>query len=91
TDGFGRIGASEPAAWDLGLLLLIVAVEIWSCIRVVPIKYYKHLTPEYSSSIWSMYNFNWYTRVIDRGYKGELKMEQLPEIVDDDRAETIWA
>ncbi|CAN0100738.1 unnamed protein product, partial [Ectocarpus sp. 4 AP-2014] len=50
-----------------------------------------HLTPEYSSSIWSVYNFNWYTRVIDRGFKGELKMEQLPEIVDDDRAETIWA
>ncbi|CBJ26643.1 conserved unknown protein [Ectocarpus siliculosus] len=91
TDGFGGVDASEPAAWDLGLLLLIVAVEIWSCIRVVPIKYYYHLTPEYSSSIWSMYNFNWYTRVIDRGYKGELKMEQLPEIVDDDRAETIWA
>lgn len=38
----------------------------------------KYMTPEYSSSIWSLYNFSWYTRVIDKGFKSELKIEELP-------------
>eukprot|EP00903_Cladosiphon_okamuranus_P011464 g10798.t1 len=90
TDGFGNVNKAEPEAWDLGLLLLILFVEIWSCIRVVPVKRYKYVTPEYSSSIWSLYNFSWYTRVIDKGYKSELKIEELPDLVDDDRAEAVW-
>lgn len=36
------------------------------------------MTPEYSASIWSLYNFSWYTRVIDEAYNKELKIEELP-------------
>ncbi|CAN0354496.1 unnamed protein product [Pylaiella littoralis] len=89
-DGAGNVDSDEPAAWDLGLMLLIVIVEIWSCVRVVPVKYYESLTPEYAASIWSLYNFGWYTRVIDKGFKTELKVEDLPDLVDDDRAESVW-
>lgn len=38
----------------------------------------KHLTSEYSGSIWSVYNFDWYSPIIDKGYKGELQLDDLP-------------
>ncbi|CAM9318351.1 unnamed protein product, partial [Discosporangium mesarthrocarpum] len=89
-DGFGNIEPDELAAWDLGVLLLILFFDLWSCIRRVPVKYYTHTNPEFMSGLWSYLNLNWYTEVIIRGYNKQLQPEDLPEMVDSDRSSNVW-
>ena len=83
--GIAHIGAKQIEPWDVALLLLITGVELYSCIVPVGSKYFENLNSEYASSMWSYFHFNWYTPVINAGYKGDLTVDDLPVLVDYDR------
>ncbi|CAM9514742.1 unnamed protein product, partial [Chrysoparadoxa australica] len=84
------IRAKQLPPYELLVLSLITVFEGWSCIRRVPLKRYRFLNAEYSASLWSYLHFDWFTPVIDKGYSEVLEMEDLPEMVDDDRPSVIW-
>lgn len=37
--GYDIVASLQAAEWDIGLLLVIIIVEIWSCVRIVPMKH----------------------------------------------------
>ena len=43
------------------------------------------------AGLWGYFNFNWYTHVINRGYKTPLQTEDLPVLIDHDRAARVWS
>jgi hypothetical protein len=88
--GAGNINYTQFLPWDFGWLVLILGCDLWSCIYPVSVKYYQHMNAEYSADLWSYFNFNWYTYVIDIGYERSIQTDDLPILIDDDRTISVW-
>eukprot|EP00953_Heterococcus_sp_UTEX-ZZ885_P040719 20800-Heterococcus_DN1.PRE.1 len=56
----------------------------------VSVQYYQYMNAEYSAGLWSYFNFNWYTYVIDIGYERSIQTDDLPVLIDDDRTISVW-
>ncbi|KAG5181922.1 P-loop containing nucleoside triphosphate hydrolase protein [Tribonema minus] len=89
--GAGNITPSQLGSWDLGWQLVILALELWGLAKPVPVHAYSHMNEEYAAGMFSYFHFNWYTRVINTGYKRPLQPEDLPQLIDHDRASFTWS
>jgi hypothetical protein len=88
--GAGNINYKQFLPWDFGWLVLILGCDLWSCIYPVSVNYYQYMNAEYSAGLWSYFNFNWYTYVIDIGYERSIQTDDLPVLIDDDRTISVW-
>jgi hypothetical protein len=62
--GTGGVNPKQVGSWDLGWLLVIGCVELWSVTHRVPVHAYRYMNEEYSCGIFSYFHFGWYTRVV---------------------------